>query len=314
MELYKKYRPTSLTEVVGNKNTVQILKQYLENEALPHALLFTGPSGCGKTTLARIIGKQVGGTTQTGMYYRELNCASDARGIDAIREIADLVQVRPLDGSCWVWVLDECHQLTKDAANGLLKLLEDTPVHVYFILCTTNAAQILPTIQTRVTRLDVTPLPYQEMCDLLSAVTDREAQFSERGLRGVDIDPIIEAAQGSSRKALVLLDSALFGGGNAGAQITEQIETQVQDLCRMFCTPPTTWMMLVKVLAGLQGQDPEGLRRCVLGYMNKVLLAGKYSAQAALVISFMANPLYDVGMPGFTAACYMAWSSLSGGK
>ena len=98
------------------------------------------------------------------------------RGIDTIRDIIKQAQFRPIEGSCRVWLIDECHKLTNDAMNSLLKILEDTPTHVYFILCTTDPHKLLKTIQGRCSQFAVKPLDDRQMFRLLKTIVKEEGE------------------------------------------------------------------------------------------------------------------------------------------
>ena len=129
MELYRKYRPNALDEMVGNEATIKSLKKELENGS--HTFLMTGPAGCGKTTLARIMAKEVGAGP---LSIHEINSAEN-RGIDTAREVMEQMRFNPSDGNAIVWIFDECHQWLAPVQNAFLKALEDTPAHCYFFLC-----------------------------------------------------------------------------------------------------------------------------------------------------------------------------------
>ena len=143
LELYRKYRPTTLDQMVGNEATIKSLKKELENGS--HTFLFTGNAGCGKTTLARIIAKEVGAGE---LSIREINSA-DNRGIDTAREVMEQMRFNPSDGDALVWILDEVHMISSAGPNAFLKALEDTPSHCYFFLCTTNPEKLISPLKTR---------------------------------------------------------------------------------------------------------------------------------------------------------------------
>ena len=119
MELYRKYRPNTLDEMVGNQATIKSLQKELENGS--HVFLMTGPAGCGKTTLARIMAKEVGAGP---LSIHEINSAEN-RGIDTAREVMEQMRFNPSDGDAIVWIFDECHQWLGPVQNAFLKALED---------------------------------------------------------------------------------------------------------------------------------------------------------------------------------------------
>jgi DNA polymerase III subunit gamma/tau len=197
-ELYKKYRPKEFRDVIGQGSAVKVLEAKLKSNNLPHTLLFAGPSGCGKTTLARIVCRKLKCSKHD---FKELNSA-DFRGIDMVRNIRININKAPIGGDCRVWLIDECHKLTTDAQNAFLKMLEDTPDHVYFMLATTEPQKLLPTIRTRSTEIAVKNLTRKSLQKLILFV-------SASALIGIDtevLEKIIECSDGSARKALVLLD------------------------------------------------------------------------------------------------------------
>jgi DNA polymerase-3 subunit gamma/tau len=170
-------------------------------EKRSRVFLLIGPSGCGKTTIARIIKRELG---CSDFEYSEIN-AADKRGIDFIREIILDCGFLPLFGRVKLLVLDEVHQLTTEAQNALLKVLEDTPEHVYFVLCTTEPENIIETIKTRCATYRVNPLPHPEIRGLLDWVCKEE----KKKVRDELLEAISKVCNGSLRQALVLLDQVI---------------------------------------------------------------------------------------------------------
>jgi DNA polymerase-3 subunit gamma/tau len=164
--LYRKYRPQTFDEVVGQEAVVRTLTNALSQGKVRQAYLFAGPRGTGKTSLARILAKAVNcehGPTPTpdntchacvtitngnSLDVIEMDAASQ-RGIDDIREIRDRVVLQPVEGRSKVYILDEAHQLTDAAWNALLKLIEEPPPHLLFVFCTTELQKVLPTVRSR---------------------------------------------------------------------------------------------------------------------------------------------------------------------
>ncbi len=299
MSLYHKYRPETLEEMIGNESLIETLRAMLSKEDPPHSYLFTGPSGCGKTTLARIIKETLG--CSDGDYY-EIDSA-DFRGIDSIREIRRNINFKPSSGDCRVWLIDECHQLTKDAQTALLKALEDTPKHVYFILATTELKKLLPTIKTRCTSFEVKLLDDEQMEVLINWVSENE---------GLEVpvnvtQSVIKTAQGSARKALVALEKLIGLDEDAmlgAVQDIEEEEKQVIDLCRYLLSKKPNWKGAAELLKKIN-EEPESARRMMLGYFSSVLLKTDNS-MAYNVLSCFADNFYDSGKAGLIAACYEA--------
>jgi DNA polymerase-3 subunit gamma/tau len=143
MALYQKVRPGTLEEIVGNQRTIKAIAKMVESKEKPHSILMQGGSGCGKTTVARIIAK-IFGSDESSIF--ESN-AANTRGIDDIREIARTAPLSTLGNKPKTYIIDESHQLTKPAQQALLKVLEDPPERCYFILCTTDPQNLIPTIR-----------------------------------------------------------------------------------------------------------------------------------------------------------------------
>lgn len=218
--LYRKYRPKDFQEVAGQKEIVKTIKTALRNGKTSHAYLFTGPRGVGKTTLARLIAKGVNclknGITDepcnecenclavnngTFMDMIEIDAASN-RGIDEIRQLKDKINYQPVKGRKKIYIIDEVHMLTKEAFNALLKTLEEPPEHVIFILATTEADKILPTIVSRCQRYDFKALSLLEMREQLRYICDSE----EIKVPDEVLDLIYENSGGSMRDGVSILE------------------------------------------------------------------------------------------------------------
>lgn len=298
MPLHLDYRPKTLKKVVGQDATVAALKTVLAREDIPHAFLFHGPSGCGKTTLARIVAKRLGCSE---MDLKELNVA-DVRGIDSVREIASLMALRPMGGDARVWVLDECHALTKDAQNALLKPLEDCPDHVYFILCTTDPQKLIATVRNRCSQFALTLVSDEDIAGLLREVAEKEGVTVPDAV----IDSIVTASGGSPRAALVQLDKIKDLDEDEMENAVTRIDTvsaATIDLCRALLKDKPNWAEIAKVLSTLSGAEPEQVRMAVLGYCNAILLKGRFHGRACLVMDCFKDPFFHDGKFRLTLAC-----------
>jgi DNA polymerase-3 subunit gamma/tau len=143
--LYRKYRPQTFKEVVGQEHVVSVLENSIKSGAIAHAYLFAGSRGIGKTSIARIFAREIG-TSANDLY--EIDAASN-RGIDDVREIRDGVNTLPFESKYKVYIIDEVHMLTKEAFNALLKTLEEPPAHAVFILATTETEKLPETVVSR---------------------------------------------------------------------------------------------------------------------------------------------------------------------
>lgn len=312
MPLHIDCRPKALDEVIGNDGIKEALRNKFEKIPgatydPPHSVLFVGPSGCGKTTLARIVATMLGCSQADIMEFN----SSNNRGIDTIREIAQNAQYSPMSGSVKVYILDEVHRMTKDAQNALLKLLEDTPKHVFFLLATTDPEMLIKAILTRCMKFEVKSLPNPQLMKLLCNTVQEAgiplSEFSEKVLQ-----LIVKTAEGCPRQALILLDSvidiedeskALAAVSDATSSTTESI-----DLCRLLLTTnKNRWDDARFLLKGLM-DDPEKMRYGILGYMNSVLMSDncKNPDHVSAVIDCFTESFMYTGKAGLSNAVFQA--------
>lgn len=198
-----------------------------------------------------------------------------------------------------------CHRLTGDGMSSLLKMLEDTPKHVYFFLCTTDPRKLLKTILTRCTEIKLQPLGKDDLLGLLSHVCKLEKIELNTDLQ----EKIAEVADGSARMALVLLHQVIrIKDPKEQMELIEASDTSTKawDIVKGLLWEKCTWTTMAGIINGIEGDDWEGLRRLILANATTTMLkGGKQAARAAAIANTFQYPWYDIGgKPGMILACY----------
>jgi DNA polymerase-3 subunit gamma/tau len=289
--LYRKYRPQTFDEVVGQEAVVRTLSNAIEGGKIRQAYLFAGPRGTGKTSLARILAKSVncklGPTAHpdntchacvsisngTSLDVIEMDAASQ-RGIDDIREIRERVVLQPVEGRSKVYILDEAHQLTDAAWNALLKLIEEPPPHLLFVFCTTDLAKVLPTVRSRCQTFVFQRPRLPELVRKLRLIADgEEIQVPDAALA-----LIARGGRGAYRDAESTLDQlASATGGTITVQDVLSLLGTVEDevlfrLCDYVVDQDTAGALVFLEELSEQGQDLGRLVVDLLEHLRHLML------------------------------------------
>jgi len=211
--LYRKYRPTNFKDVLGQDHIVKPLSITIKNGNISHAYLFAGSRGIGKTSIARIFAKDIG-TSANDIY--EIDGASN-RGIDDVRALREAVNTLPFDSKYKVYIIDECHMLTKEAFNALLKTLEEPPKHVVFILATTEIDKLPATIVSRCEVHQFRKPTQKFLKDAIERVSKKEG-FS---LEPASADLIALLGDGSFRDTLGILQKIIGSSSDKKISVEE---------------------------------------------------------------------------------------------
>lgn len=300
MELYKKWRPKTLKDVIGQDHITDALSHMIHHAEVPHFMLFSGPPGVGKTSTGRILAERL---NCIGQDFQEINCA-DETGIDGVRSIGLQMQTRSLvKGGNKMFLMDEVHMLSSNAQSGLLKMTEDTPPHVFMIFATTHPNKLLPTLQNRATHFVFKSVPggliQKVVCDIAVA--------ENISLTTPVVESIVENSKGSMRAALVLLEQIAGIKGskeqlNALVAAGSDSEREGIEIARLLYKGGSGWKPIADTIRGCS-LEPETIRRIVLSYATSILQNGKFDQRALFMIEAFQYNFYDSGKAGLLLAC-----------
>ena len=296
---YRKWRPQTLAEVVGQEHVTKTLLNALSTGRISHAYLFCGPRGTGKTSTGRILAKAVTCLTNgkgepcntcsmcqaitegRALDFIEIDAASN-RGIDEIRDLREKVNYAPNQARYKVYIIDEVHMLTKEASNALLKTLEEPPPHVIFILATTEAHKVLPTIMSRCQHFDFRRI---SQADIVSKLTDIcQAQDIHIDPEGLQL--VARSATGSLRDAENLLEqlTTYYGSEIELPQIQTILgitgDYRAREIVKHIVDNDVPAGMATINSVNNDGLDLKQFNREVLEYLRKLLLIKTGSAEA----------------------------------
>ncbi len=291
ISLYRKYRPQTFSDVIGQKHIVQTLANSIISDRVGHAYLFTGPRGTGKTTLARIFARAVNCANPQGanpclkcdicknitegrsLDIFEIDAASNT-GVDNIRELRENVKFPPSHAKFKVYIIDEVHMLSTGAFNALLKTLEEPPAHVIFILATTEIHKVPETIISRCQRYDFTRLSLEHIIEKLSTIASSEHISIEKEA----LEMIAVASEGGMRDAESLFAQVIaFEDKNiTGAKVEELLgTTKRQSLealaTHLFSKNTTEAIALINQLSQ-DGYDLDVFNKSFLNYLRQIML------------------------------------------
>ncbi len=303
--LYRKYRPQSWEEVIGQEHVVRTLTNALKFGRVSHAYLFAGPRGTGKTTIARLLAKSLG---CGDLDLIEIDAASN-RGIDEIRELRDGIKFAPTAGKYKVFIIDEAHQLTKEAFNALLKTLEEPPAHAIFILATTEIHKVPETILSRVQSFPFRKLSVSEIIRKIEKIA---------GLEKINIEPdalrlIASFAGGSYRDAESMLEQLRVWSDKTivkkdieellGAVDFEKVKAMTDCLSRS--TSPTSELAGGRASGAVKeaidyigklsegGTDLEMFAKALINHLRKIMLLKVDSSLSELMAQELSSDQFE---------------------
>ncbi len=296
---YRKWRPQTLAEVVGQEHVTHTLRNALSSERVSHAYLFCGPRGTGKTSTGRILAKAVNCLTNgkgepcnscsicqavtegRALDVIEVDAASN-RGIDEIRDLREKVNYAPNQARYKVYIIDEVHMLTKEASNALLKTLEEPPPHVIFILATTEVHKVLPTILSRCQRFDFRRIAQADVVSKLDHICSTEGIHMEQEALRL----IARSATGSLRDAENILEqlTTYYGSEVALHQVQAILgitgDWRVKELVKHIMSNDISAGMATINSVNSDGLDLRQFNRELVEYLRALLLIKTGSDEA----------------------------------
>ncbi len=298
LALYRKYRPQTFAEIIGQENVIQTLTNAIAGKMVSHAYIFSGPRGSGKTSIARLLAKAMNCRNRKDGQFEPCNkCSScleimkgnsldlieiDAashRGINEIRDLKEGIKFSPTKEKYKIFIIDEAHQLTKEADNALLKTLEEPPPYAIFILATTEIHKVIPTVISRCQRFDFRKLTLEEIIGRLEYIAGAEKRKVDKPA----LELIALNSSGSIRDAESLLDHVLIFAGTLGGRETIKVE-DIKNLLGLadvnlisqfidFIVEKNSGKAIKFLNQAIEnGNDPQEFAKALVRYLRQALL------------------------------------------
>jgi DNA polymerase III subunit gamma/tau len=297
--LYRKYRSKNLAEIVGQEHITKTLSEAIKKGKISHAYLFTGPKGVGKTSIARILAHEINNLSydneKSHLDIIEIDAASNRR-IDDIRDLRDKVHIAPVSAKYKVYIIDEVHMLTMESFNALLKILEEPPTHIVFILATTEVHKLPATIISRTQRHSFKSIPADKVTSHLKNIADKEnIKITKEAL-----DLLAEHGDGSFRDSISLLDQLSSSGEEITADLIESLlgiapQSNLDQLINAVENGDTKKVLSLTQLMLEKGITPSGVSYQLIKLLRNKLLERSADNRYIELI----NQLMDVNAAAF---------------
>ena len=296
--LYRKYRSKSLDDVIGQEHITKTLRTAISSGRVSHAYLFTGPRGVGKTSIARIVAHEINGLPYTDessyLDIIEIDAASN-NGVEDVRALREKAYIAPASANYKVYIIDEVHMLSRPAFNALLKILEEPPAHVVFILATTEAHKLPDTIISRTQRYNFRPVELEKVVKHLRYIAEQEKISVDNDA----LELIARHGEGSFRDSISLLDQAANTGKKVTADsIRELLGIPQEDALKQLVSYMQTGNLqatasLISELYG-QGYRATSIARQLSRLLRQKILESSTSAVSSTAVLALLAKLIDV--------------------
>jgi len=288
--LYRKYRSTSFDQVLGQDHIVSTLMNAVKDKKFGHAYLFTGPRGVGKTSIARLLAHQIIGANYKGdtpehIDIIEIDAASNT-GVDDVRELREKAYIGPAQADYKIYIIDEVHMLSKAAFNALLKILEEPPAHIVFILATTEFHKVPATVISRTQRFGFHPISHQLLTDHLLNIAKKESIEIDKDA----VEIIAQHGKGSFRDAISLLDQVKNQSSKVSAELVRNTLGQLDEQNLEQITDAVATGSIVNIIDSLSSAKSGGAQSVQIAsqladYWRQLVVNGKPPLEQTETIS-----------------------------